>query len=63
MKGYEKIFSGEFTCATPRAFIEDSVPQKMQASNQARDFFAALASANARRRKFKEKKKMILPWR
>jgi len=39
------------------AFIEDSAPQKMQASNQARDFFSALASANARRRKFKEKKR------
>jgi len=38
------------------AFIEDSAPQKMQVAIK-HEFFAALASANARRRKSKEKKK------
>ena len=39
------------------AFIEDSVPQKITAGILSTRFFAALASTNARRRKFKEKEK------
>ena len=39
------------------AFIEDLAPQKITATISSMRFFAALASTNARRRKFKEKKK------
>jgi len=45
------------------AFIEDSSPQKNAGKQLSTSFFAALASANAGRRKFKEKKKDIFPWR
>ena len=38
------------------AFIEDSAPQKNAGIQLSRRFFAVPASANARRRKFKESK-------
>ena len=44
------------------AFIEDSAPQKNAGKQLSRRFFAALASANARRKIAKKRKKMILPW-
>jgi len=45
------------------AFIEDSAPQKKAGKQLSINFFAALASTNAGRRKSKEKKKDIFPWR
>jgi len=46
------------------AFIEDLAPQKITAKIIKHEFFAALASTNARERKSKEKrKKYSFPWR
>jgi len=47
-------------CDTEGVYRKLSTAKKMQAGNYAREFFAVLASTNARRRKFKEKKKRYL---